>query len=121
MRSLHVAVLDEELSYPLTSGKRIRTMAFYNPNFPPGPGSSAQLRAGNFGRIWLAGFCRIPKGHKFSGVVQPDLSGHPLCSGLSTKVAEDTFVAMYLGPVPAIAADPGEPASSGLKAVRIVE
>jgi Flp pilus assembly protein TadG len=99
------------------NGKRIRTMVFYRPAPPPGPGSSNPLLAGNFGRVWLAGFCEAPP-----GVVQPDLSTEPECSTLSSQQDKQrTFVVMYLGPTSGVAAGDGGAASSGVKALRLVE
>ena len=87
---------------------RMRTLMFYEPADPPGPGSSVAATVGNFGRIWLAGFCT-------------SYTALDLCAGLSTKDQESTFVVMYLGPaVTGLAADGGE-GSSGLVAVRLVE
>lgn len=93
------------------NGRRRRTMALYDPNVPPGPGSSTPTRVGNFAEVWLAGFCD-----------DPGLASKPICSVLTDeKDREDTFVVMYLGPTSSYAASGDASASSGSRALRLVE
>jgi hypothetical protein len=93
-------------------GRRIRTVMFYDPAFHPGPGSSVPTKVGNFGDIWLAGFC------------SPDYEMLPQCQDLDNQAQRNTFVVMYLGPTTSYAANSGGEGgtpSAGVIALRLVE